>query len=124
MKKQKGQAIIPLLIVVVIALGLGTIGIELAISNILADRYHFNAIVGYYATESALEESFLRWLRNPSYTGESLVVDDLECVTEVSGSSPWTFEASCTSDHFVRHLSATVDWVNGEMVVDNVSESS
>ena len=101
MKKSLGQAIIPLLIVVIIALGLGAVAVELAISNMLVDRYHFHAVVGYYSVESALEEAYLHWLRSPNFTSGSLQVNDASCNIEVSGSSPWIIVVDC--DEFLWH---------------------
>ncbi len=120
--KPTGQALIPLLIVMLIALGLGAAAVEVAVSNILVDRYHLQTITGYYAAESALEEAFLGWLRDPNYTSGSLQVNQASCTIEVSGSSSWMFLVACSTDRWIRKLSAQATYVNGEMVITSVSE--
>ncbi|MCJ7827743.1 hypothetical protein MUP65_01180 [Patescibacteria group bacterium] len=122
-KKQSGQALLPLLIVLVISVSLATLAIEMSISSILIDRTFLNSLVGYYSVESVLENAFIRWLRDPGYEGETIEVNGLDCQSTVTGTSPWLFEASCQADIYVRKMSAQVSWVDGEMVIEDFAES-
>lgn len=122
MKNPRGQALIPLLIVLVIAISLATLAIELSINNMIIDRSFMNGLTGYYSAESVLEDSFLRWLRNPNYSGDTMMVNGLDCTSQVTGSSPWLVQVSCGDGRFVRKISAEVNWVDGEMTVSNVME--
>jgi Tfp pilus assembly protein PilX len=117
-----GQALLPLLIVIVIVLSLGTAVIELAIGNILVDRYFQEAIFGFYTAEAALENGLLRLLRNPAYAGESLQINDVPCTIETVGTSPVVMTATCNDTHQVRKVRAEINYVDGVMVVNHLGE--
>lgn len=122
MKLSKGQALIPLLILVIIVLSLGTAAIELAISNVLIDRSFQEGLTGYYTTEAALENGLLRILRNPAYSSESLQIGDASCTIEITGTSPKIITSRCDNNRWVRKIQAEASFANGIMTVANVRE--
>ncbi len=121
-QRRKGQALIPLLIVIVIILSLGVAAVELAISNVVVDRYFQEEMDGYFTVESALENALLRSLRNPGYSGEDLQINEASCTIEINGETPKVVTARCESDRWVRRLQAEVSFVNGIMSTDNIRE--
>lgn len=120
--KMRGQALIPLLIVIIIILSLGVAAIELAISNIIVSRYFQEETSGYYTVEAVLENALLRTLRNPNYSGEDLQINDTSCTIEISGESPRVVTARCESGRWIRKLEAEVYFSEGIMEVENISE--
>lgn len=118
----KGQALLPLLIVVIIVLSLGTASIELAIGNVLVSRYFQEGLTGYFTTEAALENGLLRLLRNPGYPGESLQINDASCTINISGALPQVMDVRCDNSRQVRKIQAEISYVDGIMQVDNIRE--
>ncbi|MBN1262893.1 MAG: hypothetical protein JW991_00890 [Candidatus Pacebacteria bacterium] len=118
----RGQALIPLLIVILIVLGLGTAAIELAISQNLIDRYSCEGLIIFYETESALENSLLRLLRNPAYDGESLQIGESLCTITVNAGTPDIIVANCDNGSQVKKIQAEVNFVDGIMEVNHVRE--
>ncbi len=121
-KLPSGQALLPLLIVMIIVLGLGTAAIELAIGNLIIDRYRQDEVLGYYSTQSALENALLRLLRNPNYTGESLQINGASCTITVSGSAPYRLVVVCDNGRWVRKIQAFANFSAGIMAVTQVRE--
>jgi hypothetical protein len=121
-RKTKGQALLPLLIIIVIVLSLGAAAIELAISNVLVDRFFQDNIDLFYTTEAALENGFLRLLRNPAYSGESLQIGSASCTITVSGGSPAVVLANCDTTRQVKKIQGEVTFAAGTMNVDNIRE--
>lgn len=122
MTKTKGQALLPLLIIIVIVLSLGTIAVELAISNILVDRYLQESLIGYATTEAALENGLLRILRHPEYAGESLQIENSSCTITIAGNWPKTITAVCDNTQRIRKLEAEVNFVSGVLQVIHIQE--
>jgi hypothetical protein len=120
--KTRGQALLPLLIVIIIALSLGTAAIELAISGVIIDRYSQEELMGFYVVEAALENALLRTLRNPNYVGENLQINDTSCTIEITGAAPKIIQARCDNGRQIRKMQAEASFVNGEMVVENIEE--
>ena len=118
----KGQALLPLLIVIVIVLSLGAAAIELAISSLIVSRISFEGQTLFYTTEAAFENGLLRALRNPSYVGESLQINQASCTIEASGQAPKTILAICSSDRQVKKIQGQIDYINGVMTVTDIVE--
>lgn len=124
MKKQKnqGQALIPVLFIMATVLILGAAVLNLSIGGLLLSSSFQEGEATLMATEGALENGLLRILRNPSYLGESLQVEDFSCIISTSGQSPILMRASCDSGHAIRQLEAEINFIAGEMIVENIKE--
>lgn len=120
--RNQGQALIPVLIIMAIVLILGAAVLDLGIGGLLLSSYYQEGEATLMATEGALENGLLRILRNPSYKGESLQVGDASCIINTSGSSPIVMTARCDSGRSIRRFQAEINFVAGEMVVDNILE--
>ena len=120
--QKKGQALVPILIIIltIITLGVGTLYIS--IGGLLLSSYSASGETVLMAAEGALENGLLRILRSPNYSGESLQVNGLDCTITVNGLSPQVVSAQCVSDLVIRKLQAEVTFINGEMIVDHHQE--
>ena len=121
-KHQEGQALIPVLIVMLTVLILGAGVLYLSIGGLLSSHYSQTGEKVLVASEGALENGFLRILRNPAYLGESLQVNGLPCTIVVSGQAPITMTAECVGEQAVRRVQAEVSFVQGEMLIDQYQE--
>lgn len=121
-QNNRGQALLPVLIIMVIVLTLGVGVLHLSVGSILLSSYSQEGEMVLVTTEGVLESGLLRILRNPSYASESLQVDDILCTINASGQAPIVMLAECQSDRAIRRLQAEINFVQGEMTVDNIRE--
>lgn len=116
---KKGQALLPIIFIAAIALTLGISAVSLIIANLKENFSFREGTKGYFLTESCLENGFLRLLRNPNYTGETLQLEDSLCIITVSGDS---ILSQCNTGKVVRKIQAKVEFVNGQMEVSDIEE--
>ena len=76
----------------------------------------------YQMTYGALENAFMRLLRDPSYIGETLTLGSSTCYSTVTGASTKTVSVRCTDGTYVRKMTATSTFANGIMTVSGISE--
>ena len=121
-ERQRGQALIPVLIIILIVLVLGAGSLYLSLGSMLLSSYSYLGEAALISTEGAMEDALMGILRNPDYAGGSLQVADVPCTISVSGSSPAVITAECDTGRSIRRLESEVTFVNGEMTVDNLQE--
>jgi hypothetical protein len=120
--RTKGQAFIPVLILLVIIITLGTAVLSLSVGGMLISYSSQEGERVLLATEGAIENGLLRNLREPAYTGESLQVGGLPCTIVASGPAPIVVTAECRSDQACRRLEAEAEIVMGEIVINSLKE--
>ena len=120
--KPKGQAILPLLILIVIIMTLGVSAIELAIHGLIVDRYSQDWLTSYYTVGAAMENALLRILRNPDYPGESLQINNASCTIQISGTTTKVINAVCDDGQQIRKLEAQISYNQGMMTVSSMKE--
>jgi len=83
MKKNKGQAMIVLLMVIAIATSLAVQVAVSSLSSIGLDNEYSEGLTLINEAEGCLENAALRFLRNPLFEGESTVENEITCTSEV-----------------------------------------
>lgn len=86
-KRQKGQAIVTLLFVMVIAVAVITATVIVTANSVNSGSSFERGTIAYYAAESGANNALLRILRNPSYAGETLEVDGANVEIVVAGNT-------------------------------------
>lgn len=122
MKKQQGQALIMIILIGMIALLAVISATTLVISELKKNIATAYGVSQYEITYGALENAFMRLLRNPNYTGETVVLSGSTCYITVTGASTKTVEARCSNGSYVRKIEATVVFANGLMSVSGITE--
>ena len=79
--KTKGQALIPLLIVIIIALSLGVAAIEIAIGNLLVNRYSYEELT--IQDGQAASRTFLNLVQSDAVSDEAEIRTDLLAYCEL-----------------------------------------
>lgn len=122
MKKQKGQALIVVILVGMITL-IGVVSATtLVISELKKNVATSLGIAQYEITYGAAENAFIRLLRNPNYTGETVTLGSSTCYITVEGTSTKTVEVRCTNGDYVRKVGATATFSGGIMTVSGITE--
>ena len=117
-----GQALVPILVILVIILILGAGALYLSMGGLLLCSHSLAGEKNLVATEGAMENGLLRVLRNPAYAGESLQVAGIPCTIDVAGLGPTMVTAECDSGRSIRRLQAEVSFIAGRMIIDNLVE--
>jgi Tfp pilus assembly protein PilX len=87
MKNQEGQTLITLLIFIIIALTITSAATSIIINNsIVATKFEQSTLAKSIA-ESGIENAMIKLLRNPSYTGETINIDNGTAIATVSGTT-------------------------------------
>jgi hypothetical protein len=84
-KNQDGQALVTLLFFVTISIMVITSMAFIMYNNITAGANIEQGTVAYYAAETGAENALIRLLRDPSYTGENMNIDDVDVEINVTG---------------------------------------
>ncbi len=83
-KTQSGQAVVALLFFMTISIAIITAIVIIVLNNATAVSSLEQGNTAYLAAESGAENALIRLLRDPSYSGETLIVDQGSVVVEVS----------------------------------------
>lgn len=83
-KNQKGYALITLLFFMTISLTIITGVVIVVLNNATATTSVEQRTIAYYAAESGAENALLRLIRDPNYTGETLIVDQGTVVIQIN----------------------------------------
>lgn len=112
-KFPRGQALITLIFFVLIAITIvsGAIIMIAVNTTTLAKLQEGN--ISRDVAEAGIENALLRLLRDPNYTGETLIVDSSTVVITVTGSNPKTITAVGTNGNFKRTVQAKMTYTNG-----------
>lgn len=114
---QRGQALITLLFFMVIAITITTASVVILFLTMSSATKFEQGTRSYYIAESGIENALLRLLRDPSYSGETITVEDGTAVISVSGTSPYVITSIGETGNFQRTLQVEADYTNGVLSV-------
>jgi hypothetical protein len=115
---KKGQAMITMVFMMVIGVIVTTGAAYALLGNIGATTQQELGQLAYSTAESGLENGLLRFIRDPSYAGETITVDAGRIATiTVSSGTPATITAVGTVGSVVRRVQATVQYINGVFTI-------
>ncbi len=111
--KSGGQALVILLFYTAIAFTVISFSIALAISNSMSSMREEQGNHALEIAESGAENSLLRLLRDPNYTGETLTVGTGDATVIVSGANTKTIVSTGTVAGFSRTVQVVADINSG-----------
>jgi len=120
--KEKGQALITLLFFILISLTITTGAIIIIVTNSISASKIQEGTLAYYVAESGVENALLRLLRDPNYTGETLMIGSGTAVITVSGNNPKTVLSVGQNGNFKRKVQAQINYNNGYYTFSNWRE--
>lgn len=118
---KKGQALLMLLVFMIIAITVTTAAAAMVFVNTANTQKMEGGNTALQIAESGMENALLRLLRNPNYTGETLVIGNGTAAITVSGSNPYTITSRGESGNFTRTLQVIVNY-NGNMTINSWRE--
>lgn len=112
MKNQNGQALITLLFFTIVSITIiSTVAI---VTLVQAKNTNAQAMSGatYFYAESGAEVALVRLLRDPTYSGGNLSIDQASVTIQVTGVNPKVITAVATYLGIKRTISVDVDYSN------------
>jgi len=122
-KKEAGQTLVSLLIFSVVALAVTTTAISVTINTSQATQAGEKRIYLQQAAQSGIENALLRFLRDPSYTGETMNIDDITIETAIVGSNPYTITATASNALFLHTEEAQITYTNNIVTISSWTSS-
>jgi type II secretory pathway component PulK len=83
-RSEKGHAVVALLFFMTISMAIVSSIVALVLNNATSASNIEQGTVAYYAAESGAENALLRLIRDPSYTGETITIDQANVLIEVN----------------------------------------
>jgi protein-S-isoprenylcysteine O-methyltransferase Ste14 len=111
---QNGQAMITMLYMMVIGVLVTTGAVYALFTNISIASLDERGLLAHAAAESGIENGLLRLIRNPSYTGETLVFDaQRSAIITVASTSSQMITSVGIAGNTTRKITAAVQYING-----------
>ena len=115
--KQPGNILVVVLVLMVVGITIASMSLALVISTTQSLGGAMESDRIRVAAEGGVENAILNVLRNPSYSGESLVIDGLTVVTTVTQGANTTVIATVTSGTHRQRYQVVLQRVSGVLTV-------
>ena len=123
--QNKGQALVSLLFFMAMGITITTATAIIVVVNIQGTSMLQEGTDAYYAAESGIEDSLMRFIRNPNYLGETL---NLDANTKVTASitagmnNTYTFTATGSASQATRTIQVTTVYNNNILTISQWKE--
>lgn len=114
---QKGQTLVSLLVFSVLAIAVASAATVIMINTAQATHITESRTRVSLAAESGVENALLRLIRNPNYTGETLLLDDSTIEIVVTGTNVKTITSEAQTGSYLYTIRATAEYVNNRLTV-------
>lgn len=118
-KLQKGEAVVALLFFMTISMVIITSVVVIVLNTALAGSNVEQGTLAYYSAETGIENALLRLLRDSSYTGETMTVDQGTVVVQVSGN---TITSTATVANSIRKIQVQTLYNNNVLTISSWKE--
>lgn len=122
MKREKGQALITLLVFTVMALVIIGGAVAMIIINTQATGTLVNSEEAIKIAEAGADNAAMRLVRDPGYSGETLTVGAGTATINVSGGVTKTVVSEGVSGDFRRKVQVTLDIGNNKVTLTDWRE--
>lgn len=119
---RKGQALVTLLIFMIITITITSAAVAVMILNSQSANKMQEGLLAYNIAEGGAENAILRLLRDPDYTGETLIMGEGVATITVSGVSPITINSEGRIRNFLRKIRVTTNYNNGIFTISSWKE--
>ena len=120
---RRGYVLVTLLVVMVVAVVISSAGISLIVNNTQSSSRYQQGVTALKITESGMENALLRILRDPAYSGETLLVDGNPVMITTVGTNPIQVTAQGQVGQFTKQIDVTMSYAEGIWTVDSWKET-
>ena len=115
---KRGSTLITLIIFIMVMLTIASTSVSIIISNAQSTTGSGQSIEAYYAAEAGVENASLQLLRNPKYTGETILLSSSSSVSiSVSHNGHYEVVSTGISGSFTRIIQAKLDYTDNVLSV-------
>lgn len=122
-RAQAGNALIPLLVFMVVAIVITTTATALVITNSQNAAIVESGLQAELVAQSGIENALLQLIRNPSYTGETVTVGAGTATIVVSGGPVYQVQSIGRVGDFSRTIEVDAEYIDFELVVTDWRQS-
>ncbi len=122
-QSNSGQALMALLVFLMLGLTVSTTAVSLTVSNSINAQKFQDSQVALAVAESGAENAIIRLLRDPNYSGETLLVGTDTAVITVTSGSPTTIVSVGRSGNFERSIAVQLDASSGILSIVSWKET-
>ena len=121
MKKtsEKGDILVSLLFFMVISIAIISSIVFIAFNTLKSGTNLEQGTLAYYGAETGIENALLRLVRNPSYPGETLVLDQGSVLIEINGN---IITSTATVDNSIRKIQVETVYNNNILEISSWKE--
>jgi len=116
---ESGHTLVTILVFTVVALAVVTASVNAIITITRSTAVLERHIIVTQAAESGIENAILRLLRDPSYTGETLIINDITVIVTVTGSDPKSVTASSQYFGAKQTVEATATYNENRLTISS-----
>lgn len=116
---QTGSVMIALLIFIIVGTLVTSSAVMLMVDNTVISTAELTATEVHNMAESGAENAILRLLRDPSYTGETMIVGDGQVVVIVTGSEPIIVNSQASLASTQKTVEVELSRQNGVLTVNS-----
>jgi hypothetical protein len=118
-KNQKGDILVTLLFFMVISIAIITSIVFIAYNTMKSGTHFEQGTLAYYAAETGIENALLRLVRDPSYAGETLTLDQGTVLIQVNGN---VITSIATIANSIRQIQVETVYNNNVLEVSSWKE--
>lgn len=114
---RSGQTLVTFLVFVAVAMMVTAAATVVTLVNSRSATTLQQGTLSYYVAESGIENALLRLLRNPYYSGETLLVGEGTAEITVAGDSQKTINSKGSLGNFIRTIQVTTEYNNNVLTI-------
>lgn len=115
--KQPGNILVVVLVLMVVGITIVSMSLALVITTSQSMGGAMESDRMRAAVEGGIENAILKLLRNPSYAGESMVIDGVAVVVTVTQGAQTTIIATATSGEYKQRYRVLLERISGVLTV-------
>lgn len=116
-RHQSGQTLVIMLVITGFVLVILSAVLVMSLTSSASTLSTTNATAAQYWAEAGLETGLMRFLRDPSYRGETVTNNTYTTTISITGSGPYTISSSAQAGTSRKQVTATIQFTNGVMSV-------
>jgi hypothetical protein len=111
-KYQKGQTLVFLLVIVMVAIAITTAAVFIITMNSLSATSVSQGLATKQMAETGAEKALIQLLRDPNYKGETFSLDTGNVTASVSGTSTLTIDSTAINGDYTKRVEVKATYSN------------
>ena len=123
-KYQKGSSLVLLLVFVMVAIAVATSATFIIAANSLSVTSVSEGLITKQMAESGIEKALLNFVRDPTYQGETFIIDTGTVAVTVSGTTTLMIDAIATNGNYTKRVEVIATYSNNVVTLISWKEKN